>query len=120
MARLRTTYAVWELTLQCNLGCVHCGSRAGATRASELSTAEALNLVRQLSDVGIQEVTLIGGEAWLRRDWLDVVRAIRASGMSCSLTTGGYGISAALAREMRNAGLQQVSVSVDGRQATHD
>ena len=83
MARLRTTYAVWELTLACNLGCVHCGSRAGDARAAELSTAEALDLVRQLADAGIREVTLIGGEAYLRADWLDVVRAIRTAGMSC-------------------------------------
>jgi nif11-class peptide radical SAM maturase 3 len=120
MPRARTTYAVWELTLACNLGCVHCGSRAGPTRAAELSTAEALDLVKQLSDAGIREVTLIGGEAYLRSDWLEIVRAIRAAGMSCTLTTGGYGISAATARNMREAGLQQVSVSVDGCEHTHD
>lgn len=120
MAPLRTTYAVWELTLACNLGCVHCGSRAGESRAAELTTSEALDLVRQLAGVGVNEVTLIGGEAYLRPDWLRIVAAIREAGMSCSLTTGGYGISAAAAREMRAAGLQQVSVSIDGRQTTHD
>ncbi len=116
----RFTYAVWEFTLQCNLGCVHCGSRAASPRSSELSTAEALDLVRQLHEVGIREVTLIGGEAYLRHDWLTVVEAIRAAGMACTLTTGGYGISAAAARGMRQAGLQQVSVSIDGCQPTHD
>jgi radical SAM protein with 4Fe4S-binding SPASM domain len=120
MAVARTTYAVWELTLQCNLGCVHCGSRAAAARASELSTDEALDLVRQLSEVGIREVTLIGGEAYLRSDWLVIVKAIRKAGIACTLTTGGYGISAATALEMRKAGLQQVSVSIDGRPETHD
>jgi radical SAM protein with 4Fe4S-binding SPASM domain len=117
---LRTTYAVWELTLQCNLGCIHCGSRAGAARASELSTAEALRLVQQLAAAGIREVTLIGGEAYLRADWLEIVAAIRRAGMSCSLTTGGLGISGASAASMRKAGVQQVSVSIDGRERTHD
>ena len=120
MKPLRYTYAVWELTLQCNLGCVHCGSRAGAARTTELSTAEALDLVRQLADAGIREITLIGGEAYLRADWLEIVRAIRAAGISCSLTTGGYGISAAAAQSMREAGMQQVSVSIDGCERTHD
>jgi radical SAM protein with 4Fe4S-binding SPASM domain len=119
-AAYRSTYAVWEFTLQCNLDCVLCGSRAVSARSSELTTAEALDLVRQLRDVGIREVTLIGGEAYLRLDWLTVVEAIRQAGMACTLTTGGYGISAALARRMRQAGLQQVSVSIDGCQATHD
>ena len=117
---LRYTYAVWEFTLQCNLGCVHCGSRAASPRRAELSTSEALDLVRQLRDAGIREITLIGGEAWLRPDWLTVVSAIRQAGLSCTLTTGGYGISPAAAEGMRQAGLQQVSVSIDGCQATHD
>ncbi len=120
MNAVRTTYAVWELTLACNLGCVHCGSRAGDTREQELTTAEALDLVRQMAEVGVAEVTLIGGEAFLRGDWLEIVRAIRSAGMSCTLTTGGFGVSAAAAVAMREAGVQQVSVSVDGLRGTHD
>lgn len=120
MKPLRYVYAVWELTLQCNLGCVHCGSRAAKARAEELSTAEALNLVRQMQEAGVTEVTLIGGEAFLRPDWLVIVKAIREAGLSCTLTTGGYGISATTAENMREAGIQQVSVSIDGTRETHD
>ncbi len=120
MKPLRYTYAVWEFTLQCNLGCVHCGSRAASPRAAELSTAEALDLVQQLARAGVTEVTLIGGEAYLRSDWLTIVEAIRACGINCTLTTGGYGISASTAAAMRKAGLQQVSVSIDGCERTHD
>jgi MoaA/NifB/PqqE/SkfB family radical SAM enzyme len=43
--RLRDAYAVWELTLKCNLACGHCGSRAGDRRDDELSPEEALDLV---------------------------------------------------------------------------
>jgi radical SAM protein with 4Fe4S-binding SPASM domain len=85
-----------------------------------LSTAEALDLVSQLADARIREITLIGGEAYLRSDWLTIVEAIRDAGMSCTLTTGGYGISAAAAQAMRRAGLNQVSVSIDGTRQTHD
>jgi radical SAM protein with 4Fe4S-binding SPASM domain len=114
------TYAVWELTLKCNLACGHCGSRAGDKRDDELSTAEAMDLVRQMADLGISEVTLEGGEAYLRADWLDIARAITAAGMDCSMVTGGYGISRELARRMKDAGIKNVSVSVDGLAATHD
>ncbi len=116
----RNSYAVWELTLRCNLSCGHCGSRAGTARAHELSTSEAFDLVRQLADSGIDEVTLIGGEAYLRPDWLDIVAAIRRAGMRCTMTTGGYGLSRTVVQRMRDAGLQRVSVSVDGLEATHD
>lgn len=120
MAYQRTSYAVWEITLKCNLACSHCGSRAGQTRAKELSTDEALDLVSQMADVGIREVTLIGGEAFLRPDWLEIAAAINHAGMRCTMTTGGYGITLSTAKKMKQAGIATVSVSVDGLEATHD
>jgi radical SAM protein with 4Fe4S-binding SPASM domain len=116
----RPTYAVWELTLRCDLACGHCGSRAGRTRPDELDTTECLDLVAQLAAMGVLEVTVIGGEAYLRDDWLKIVRAIRDSGMRCSMTSGGRGITAELARAAAEAGLQSTSVSIDGNEATHD
>lgn len=120
MTYRRISYAVWEITLKCNLACQHCGSRAGHTRAKELSTEEALDLVTQLAEVGITEVTLIGGEAFLRPDWLEIASAITSAGMLCGMTTGGFGISLDTARRMKAAGISVVSVSVDGLEATHD
>jgi nif11-class peptide radical SAM maturase 3 len=116
----RITYAVWEITLKCNLACQHCGSRAGTPRDQELTTEEALDLVKQLASVGIQEVTLIGGEAFLRADWLQIATAITQAGMQCGVTTGGFGLSQAMANEMKIAGISAVSVSFDGLEKTHD
>jgi nif11-class peptide radical SAM maturase 3 len=120
MSYRRISYAVWELTLKCNLACQHCGSRAGHTRTDELSTAEALDLIKQMAEVGIKEVTLIGGEAFLRPDWLEIAQAITQAGMVCGMTTGGYGITLETAQKMKAAGIRVVSVSVDGLEATHD
>ncbi|MBN3942055.1 MAG: nif11-class peptide radical SAM maturase 3 [Nostoc sp.] len=116
----RKSYAVWEITLKCNLACSHCGSRAGHERAKELSPEEALDLVKQMAEVGIKEVTLIGGEAFLRPDWLEIAKAINEAGMLCGMTTGGYGISLETAQKMKEAGIRTVSVSIDGLEATHD
>lgn len=120
MTYQRKSYAVWEITLKCNLVCSHCGSRAGHERTKELSTEEALNLVKQMAEVGIKEVTLIGGEAFLRPDWLEIAKAINEAGMLCGMTTGGYGISLETAQKMKEAGIRTVSVSIDGLEATHD
>jgi radical SAM protein with 4Fe4S-binding SPASM domain len=113
-------YAVWEVTLRCDLACRHCSSRAGRARPDELTTAEALDLVEQLADLGVLEVTLIGGEAYLREDWLDIIRAIRRRGMECTIVTGGRGFTAERARAAKDAGVMSVSISVDGDEATHD
>jgi radical SAM protein with 4Fe4S-binding SPASM domain len=116
----RPIYAVWEITLRCDLSCRHCGSRAGRARPDELSTEECLDLVRQMAELGVKEVTLIGGEAYLRDDWVVILRAIRQSGMACSVTTGGRGLTAERVREAKEAGVQAISVSVDGLEETHD
>jgi len=113
-------YCVWELTLQCDLGCIHCGSRAGRRRKDELTTAECLNVVRQLHDIGIKEVTLIGGEAYLREDWDMIAREITRQGMVCGMTTGGRNLSADRIERAVNAGIQSISISIDGLEQTHD
>ncbi len=101
--RERNAYAVWELTLKCNLAYEeHCGSRAGKARDDELSTEEALDLVRQVAEKGIDEVTIEGGEAFLRKDWFTIARAITDAGMSCSMITGGIrGVARAFAAHER-------------------
>jgi radical SAM protein with 4Fe4S-binding SPASM domain len=118
--RWQPVYAVWEITLACDLACRHCGSRAGRERPDELTTTEALDLVAQMADLGVREVTLIGGEAYLRDDWTEIARAIVARGMSCGITTGGRGFTAERAKAAYDAGVRAVSVSVDGLRETHD
>lgn len=113
-------YVVWELTLKCDQRCAHCGSRAAEARADELTTEEALAVVAQLADAGAQEVTLIGGEAYLHPGFLAIVAAIVGAGLRATMTTGGRGLTAELARQLAAAGMQSVAVSVDGLRATHD
>src|SRR5262245_39001969 len=72
----RPILAVWEITLACDLACRHCGSRAGRARGEELTTEQCLDVVDQLAELGVFEVVLIGGEAYLRDDWCQIVRRI--------------------------------------------
>lgn len=118
--KYRPIYAVWEITLACDLACRHCGSRAGRDRPGELSTEECLDLVDQMADLGVKEVSLIGGEAYLRDDWVDILRRIRSHGMMALLTTGGRGLNPERCKAAAEAGLQSASVSIDGREETHD
>lgn len=116
----RPRLAVWELTLRCNLSCIHCGSRAGKARKDELTTEECLGLVEELAALEVLEVSLIGGEAHLHAGFLEVLRALKSHGIEVGMTTGGRGIDAALAQKIAEAGLDSVSVSLDGLEATHD
>ena len=113
-------HVVWELTLACNLKCVHCGSRASQARPAELKTEECLDVIGQLAKLGTREVSLIGGEAFIRADWLTIVRAIREHGMDCTMQTGGYKLSSTAIDRAIDAGLQGLGVSLDGLEGVHD
>jgi radical SAM protein with 4Fe4S-binding SPASM domain len=113
-------YCVWEITLACDLGCKHCGSRAGPKRDGELTTAECLDVVAQLADMGVRLVTLIGGEAYMREDWDIIAAEIKRRGMVPSIVTGGRNFDADRVQRAVDAGVRTISVSFDGMQATHD
>lgn len=113
-------YAVWELTLACDQKCIHCGSRAGHARHDELTTEECLDVVAQLRGLGVGEITLVGGEAYLRDDVILIVRAIREHGMRASMTTGGRNLDDARVEGLMAAGLSSASISIDGLEPEHD
>lgn len=112
--------AVWEITLRCDLGCRHCGSRAGRAREKELTTTEALDLVHQLADFGLEEITLIGGEFYLREDWDRIAAEIVRNGMLCSIVSGARQTTDERVRRAVAAGVGKISLSIDGLERTHD
>lgn len=114
------TYAVWEVTLRCNQACRFCGTRAGRVGPDELNTEQARELIRQLAELGVREVSMHGGEAYLRTDFYEIVSSIRDHGMAPTLVTGGRGLTRDIAKRMSDAGISAVSVSIDGSREIHD
>src|SRR3981189_3340514 len=110
----------WEITLACNLKCGHCGSRAGKRRANELSTAECLDVVRQLAAPGTREITLIRAAAYLRRDWLQIAAEIGRLGIHGGVQTGARGLTKERIAAAYAAGVRAIGVSVDGLRDLHD
>ncbi len=117
----RPIYVVWETTLRCDHECAHCGSRAGpAARPDELSTEELLSVADSLIRLGAREVTLIGGEAYLRGDCYRLISHLRDGGIRVTMQTGGRGLTVDRTRKLKAAGLAAIGVSVDGPPAAHD
>lgn len=113
-------HVVWEITLACNLKCAHCGSRAGKRRVGELSTDEALSVIDQLAALGTREITLIGGEAFLRKDWVQLVQRIAGHGIRVGMQTGARNLNRARLEAAQQAGLFGIGVSLDGMKPLHD
>jgi heme b synthase len=112
----------WETTRNCNLACVHC--RASATMGpheGELSTSEALRLLDQIAEVAKPIIILTGGEPLLRSDIFDIARYGTRLGMRMVMAVNGTLITDTVARQLVDAGIQRISVSLDGSSAeTHD
>lgn len=77
-------------------------------------------MAQGLVDLGCREVTLIGGEAYLRRDVYDIVAYFADRGVRVGMQTGGRGLTPNVARRLKEAGMQVVGVSVDGPEDVHD
>ena len=74
-----------------------------------------------MADLGVEEVTLIGGEAYLRDDWLTLARRVHERGMLCGVTSrAGGSLLRERALAAKEAGVDGVSVSVDGLEPSHD
>jgi radical SAM protein with 4Fe4S-binding SPASM domain len=106
--------------MKCDQPCQHCGSRAGHAREDELDTGEILEVAKGLVRLGTREVTVIGGEAYLRTDLVQIVRALTDAGIRVTMQTGGRAFTPERARTLRDAGLDGLGVSVDGPARIHD
>jgi radical SAM protein len=115
----------WEMTRACDLACRHCRAEAVVDRdPDELTTPEAVGVLRQVLDFGapLPHVVLTGGDPLKRPDLFEVIETATRLGIGVSLAPSGTALLTrdAMAR-MRAAGVQSMSLSLDGSTAArHD
>lgn len=107
----------WEITLKCNLRCVHCLSDAGIVHEKELDTVECKALIHQLSDQKVFQVNVGGGEPFVREDFLDLLDEAHEKGLVTCVSTNGMVIDRALARRLSRLRMLYLQVSLDGATA---
>lgn len=113
-------FCVWELTLQCNMRCIHCGSQAGEARPLELTVDECLSVARDLVSLGCRQVSLIGGEVFLFPNWERVGRELSDGGIAVNIVTNGFLMGDRQVQQIKEARLVNVAISVDGMEDNHD
>lgn len=116
---------IWELTRACALACVHCRADAIPRRdPRELTTEEGFRLIDQVCAFGDRPplFVLTGGDPMRRPDLTDLVRYAAARDLIVALTPSGTAAATrARLRELKDAGLSRIAVSLDGPDAeTHD
>ncbi len=111
-----------ELTLACNLRCLHCGSTAGRARRDELSKEEFEKIFRGLGELGCHEVCLLGGEPFVRKDWYEVAGSAIEQDIDVLFITNGFNMSQRILKKLGRLGrVDRIGVSIDGADAgVHD
>ena len=117
---------VYEATMRCNLHCEFCYVGDLLNIEGEWRQELPLDVLRRaFPESNALQVSLTGGEIFMRKDILQVMDVFREKGYACGyLTTNGTIIDEARAEAL--AGLAQtgflkhISVSIDGPDDVHD
>ena len=115
-----------SVTDRCNFRCNYCMPKeifdkdyAYLPHAALLSFEEIVRIARQFVAHGVQKIRLTGGEPLLRKnierliEQLAALRTLDGSPLDLTLTTNGA-LLARKAKALKAAGLQRVTVSLDG------
>ncbi|MBI4511414.1 MAG: radical SAM protein [Deltaproteobacteria bacterium] len=102
-----------QVTNRCNLRCSFCDFWPNpAPSHEELTLREFQDLAHQLREMGCFLVSIEGGEPFLRKDLVEIVRSFSAAHITALFTSGWY-VTSENANALWDAGLVHVSVSID-------
>jgi radical SAM protein with 4Fe4S-binding SPASM domain len=117
----RHPIVVWSTTRTCNLRCVHCYTDSENKKyGGELSTEEGLKLIDSLADFGIPSILFSGGEPLMRHDLFKLIEHAAKRGLRPVISTNGTLIDRDRARDIKNAGIVYVGISLDGMEEVND
>jgi GTP 3',8-cyclase len=110
-----------SVTDRCNERCLYCmpeGYKGWAQRPDHLTAEELVRIAASASQLGFKKFRLTGGEPLLRPDLVSIAAGIAAlpTTSSLGLSTNGTRLASA-ARELSNAGVTAINVSLDALNA---
>lgn len=111
-----------SVTDRCNFRCSYCLPRSKTSEATFLPRSEIMSfeeiarLARCFVATGVQKIRLTGGEPLLRKGLATLVEMLASLEVDLALTTNGV-LLPALARDLKQAGLNRVTVSLDAMDA---
>jgi MoaA/NifB/PqqE/SkfB family radical SAM enzyme len=111
--RRRPFNCLVQVTNRCNMKCSFCDFWPNpASKQQELTVDEYERLGRELAELGTFLISIEGGEPFVRRDLLEIVRVLSRHHVTTLFTNGWY-VTDDNARALFDAGLTHASVSID-------
>ncbi len=116
-------WLAWEITRRCNLHCVHCrsSSELEVQEHPDFSTEEGRRIIDDIASFAKPVVVLSGGEPLLRKDVFELAQYGTDKGLRMCLATNGTLVTPEICKNIKDAGIRMVSLSLDGSTAEiHD
>lgn len=101
--------AIIEIITKCNFNCEHCYI---PEHTEEMAYVKILNIVNQLYDIGVFEITLTGGEIVLHSSFMDIVRYIRKKGIRLILMSNVSMLSEKHIKEIAELHVNSISTTL--------
>ena len=111
--RDRPSYVHYAVTSKCNLKCRFCVIWKRDQDAVELNIDEVRELAGILARLGAVQVSLGGGEPATRKDLPEIVEAFVRHSVRPRVLTNGVAMTPAVARRLVDAGMRDISMSMD-------
>ncbi|MDR1123365.1 MAG: radical SAM protein [Elusimicrobiota bacterium] len=115
--------AALEITLACNMRCLHCGSSAdGNNRKDVLTFEEWCKVIEDLNSIGVSAITLSGGEPFLYPKWRELLRFIHKTNPNIvnMMITNAYNITEEDVKFLKEMDVKHIGISIDGNEEIHD
>jgi radical SAM protein with 4Fe4S-binding SPASM domain len=111
----------WSVTGLCNMNCRHCYMEAPSGRYGQLPFETMVGLIEQFERANVLDVSLTGGEPFLRRDLVDIIQLLTQKKIRLSqIFTTGLLITDRHLEKIQSIGLRPAfQLSFDGL-GTHD
>lgn len=118
----------WHVTERCNLKCRHCYQNEALPEMTCSQICDGISNICAAIESWIEEYNIdispvihfTGGEPLIRRDIFQINRHAQNSGLSVSFMSNGTLITDEIARQLKENGISDIQVSLDGLEEVHD
>ena len=104
----------YDITYKCNLRCKHCFTNSGIENKDELTLKEKIELIEQLSDLGVEKISIAGGEPFASKDIYSFIKKCNEKDIDVSISTNGTYFDKDVIKKINLLKIKNITISFDG------
>ena len=125
----RFPYSIfWLITWQCNSRCLHCEWGKAVDEllrlpecSQDLALARVKEILTEARSSGARHIAFAGGEPFLRKDFLEILKHCKKEGYAVTVSTNGFLLANfEFAQQVIATGVDRIDLSLDAAGTLHD